>query len=205
MKSAAHLEIGDPAAPGGNAAKLGLWVFMAVVATLFSLLIAAYVMRMAAADWRALPLPRQLWFNTALLVVSSLALQRAQRAAQRGQMHDMRTSLLAAGLFAVAFLAGQLWAWRQLGTLNYLIAGNPANSFFYLLTGLHGLHLLGGLAACGKTGADAWRGMALERTSARLELCRRYWHFLLALWLILLGVLLFVTPALIQALCGPPV
>lgn len=187
----------------GSPARLGLWVFMGVVTVLFSLLLVAYVMRMASADWRPLPVPWQLWLNTTMLIVSSVALQWAKAAAQRGRIASMKAGLLAGGVFAFAFLAGQLWAWQQLSALHYFVAGNPANSFFYLLTGLHGLHLLGGLVAWIKTSVKAWHGLEMESTGASVELCARYWHFLLVLWLVLFAVLLFVTPALIQAICGP--
>lgn len=197
--------------PGGGAvhmtatpaAKLGLWLFMGVVTVLFSLLSSAYLMRMAFADWRSLPaVPWQLWLSTTMLVMSSVAFQGAAIAARRGFKGGLQIGLLAAGIFALAFLAAQLWAWQQLSALNYLVAGNPANSFFYLITGLHGLHLVGGLAAWCKTSVKVWRGAALERVRLSVELCALYWHFLLALWLALFGLLFFVTPEIIQIICN---
>ena len=65
-------------------------------------------------------------------------------------MDRVRDGLLAAGLFAFAFLAGQLMVWRQLAAAGYFLTANPANAFFYLITALHGLHLLGGLVAWGR-------------------------------------------------------
>jgi cytochrome c oxidase subunit 3 len=80
-------------------------------------------------------------------------------------------------------------AWRLLTASGYLLAGNPANSFFYLITGLHGLHLAGGLVALGRTGEKMWRGVALAQLRPSLGLCTTYWHFLLIVWLVLLAML----------------
>jgi cytochrome c oxidase subunit 3 len=170
-------------------AKIGLGVFLAVVSSLFALVISAYSMRMDLADWRTVPIPTLLWFNTGMLVVSSVSLQLAQVAARREDRDGMITGLLSGGVSAVTFLAGQLLAWQQLRNAGYFLAGNPANSFFYLITGLHGLHLLGGLVALGRTIVKAFGGLALPQLRLSVELCTMYWHFLLLVWLILLGLL----------------
>ncbi len=172
-------------------AKLGLRIFLAVVTVLFSLLVVAYADRMAAADWRPLPQPWLLWPNTAMLILSSVALQWAWVAANRGQIDGVRVGLLAGGVFAFAFLAGQLLAWQQLAALGYFAATNPANAFFYLITALHGLHLLGGLVAWGRTTAKVRRGFEVAQVRLSVELCAVYWHFLLLVWLVLFALLLF--------------
>src|SRR5919197_2535982 len=163
-------------------AKGGLWVFMGVVTVLFSIIISAYVMRMGFGDWQPLPEPRLLWLNTGVLIMSSAAMQWARIAARRGRLEGVRVALLAGGIFAGAFLAGQLWAWHQLSALGYFVATNPANSFFYLITALHGLHLLGGLGAWGETTVKVWRGFDVGLS---VQLCAVYWHFLLVVWLVL--------------------
>jgi cytochrome c oxidase subunit 3 len=170
-------------------AKLGLGVFLAVVGSLFALFISAYSMRMNMVDWRALPVPRLLWFNTGVLVLSSVALQWAQTAARRNNMDGVIVGLCAGGASAVTFLIGQLLAWQQLSVAGYYVASNPANSFFYLITAVHGLHLLGGLVALGRTTAKVWRGAAMTQVRLSVELCAIYWHFLLLVWLVLLGLL----------------
>jgi cytochrome c oxidase subunit 3 len=77
-----------------------------------------------------------------------------------------------------------------LAQAGYFLASNPANSFFYLLTGAHGLHVLGGLAALGRTIARMWRGIAVERLRLSVELCAIYWHFLLLVWLIVFALVM---------------
>jgi cytochrome c oxidase subunit III len=170
-------------------AKIGLGVFLAVVGSLFALFISAYSMRMGMVDWRALPVPKLLWFNTGVLITSSIALQWAYMAARRNDMDGVIIGLLAGAASAVIFLVGQLLAWQQLKVAGYFVASNPANSFFYLITAVHGLHLMGGLVALGRTTAKVWRGAKMIQVRLSVELCAIYWHFLLLVWLVLLGLL----------------
>jgi cytochrome c oxidase subunit 3 len=170
-------------------AKIGLGVFLAVVGSLFALFISAYSMRMNMVDWRTLPVPALLWFNTGVLVMSSIALQWAQMAARRNDMDVALVGLLAGGVSAFMFLAGQLLAWQQLNAAGYFLASNPANSFFYLITAVHGLHLMGGLVGLGRTTAKVLRGAEASQIRLSVELCTIYWHFLLLVWLVLLGLL----------------
>jgi cytochrome c oxidase subunit 3 len=179
----------EESAPSLPPAKIGLGVFLAVVGSLFALFISAYSMRMNMVDWRALPVPRLLWFNTGALVLSSVALQWAYVAARRNNMDDVIVGLGAGGASAVTFLVGQLLAWQQLSAAGYFLASNPANAFFYLITAAHGLHLMGGLVALGRTTAKVWRGAEMTQVRLSVELCTIYWHFLLLVWLVLLGVL----------------
>jgi cytochrome c oxidase subunit 3 len=179
----------DTGAPSLASAKIGLGVFLAVASCLFTMLVSAYFMRMDMGDWRPLPTPSLLWFNTCVLILSSAALQWAQIAVHRGQMDDVRTGLLAGGVSAVAFLAGQILAWRQLSAEGYFLATNPANAFFYLITGFHGLHLLGGLVALGRTMAKVAQGYTVVQLRLSVELCVTYWHFLLLVWLLLFALL----------------
>ena len=168
---------------------LGLRVFLAVVTVLFSLLIMAYGSRMEFEDWRPAPQPMLLWLNTAMLVLSSVAMQWARTASRRGDVDGVRVGLIAGGGFAIAFLAGQLLAWQQLASWGFFAATNPAISFFYLITALHGLHLLGGLVAWANAAAKVWRGLDVAQVRVTVELCTVYWHFLLVVWLVLFGLL----------------
>jgi cytochrome c oxidase subunit III len=171
-------------------AKIALFVFLAVVTSLFALFISAYMMRMDFPDWRALPEPGLLWLNTGVLVLSSVAFQSARVAAGRGKTVTLKVALYAAGVFTVLFMAGQLLAWQQLTATGYLVTSNPANSFFYLITGLHGLHMLGGLVAWVGTCTKLWRQAGFEEVGLSVDLCAVYWHFLLVVWLVLFGLML---------------
>lgn len=195
LTSKPWLEVGP--APGGfhdrhpsiEPAKIGLGIFLAVVGGLFALLISAYFMRMTATDWWATPIPRLLWINTAMLALSSAMMEWAKAEARRGRDDILRLALLAGLLTAVLFLVGQIMAWRELNAAGYVLADNPANSFFYMLTGLHGLHILGGLAVLGRTTVRAFSGsVSFKRLRLSLDLCAVYWHFMLAVWLVLFAL-----------------
>ena len=171
-------------------AKVFLSIFLGVVTAVFGLLTAAYFIRMAYADWQTLPVPALLWLNTAILILSSVALQWARTSARREQAVGVRRGLLAGGAFAFAFLVGQFLVWRQLGSLGYFVDTNPSNSFFYLITGLHGLHLLGGLVAWFRASLRLWGGADVAKIRMSVDLCAVYWHFLLLVWLVMFGLLL---------------
>jgi cytochrome c oxidase subunit 3 len=185
-------DMGAAASVSVPAAKIGLWALLAVLTSLFSLFVSAYYMRMGHAhgDWSPVPVPRLLWLNTAMLILSSGGMQAARVAVRRAQLDRVRASLIAGGLFALAFLVGQLWAWHQLSASGYFL-GSPAVAFFYLLTAVHGLHLLGGLFVWGKT-VVRLKPVTVEAIDVRssIELCTVYWHYLLLVWLVLFAVLL---------------
>jgi cytochrome c oxidase subunit 3 len=194
--------VGGVTAWGGSsvpAAKVGLGVFLAVAGCLFALLFSAYIMRIeiettpgaiaTGTVLRAMPVPKLLWLNTAMLAVSSGALQCAHVAARYGRRDAVRDGLLIATASAIVFLAGQLLVWRQFVDAGYFAASNPANAFFYVLTGIHGLHVVGGLGALGKTMTKVWRGVMIDRLRLSVWLCTVYWHFLLLIWLIVFALL----------------
>ncbi|THK38351.1 cytochrome-c oxidase [Ensifer sp. MPMI2T] len=170
------------------AAKIGLAVFLAVVGALFTLFISAYFMRMASSDWSPLPLPRFLWINTGILALSSVTLHWAKLEAERQNDEAARTSLLVAFAAGLAFLVGQLFAWRALSSAGYLLTSSPANSFFYMLTAMHGLHIVGGLAALGRVTLRTWDAPIDHRSRLAIGLCATYWHFMLAVWLVLFAL-----------------
>lgn len=173
------------------AATIGLGVFMVVVGTLFALFISAYSERMTLMDWHPLPVPDLLWFNTGLLVASSVALELAKSAAKRGRVDDLKLGLLAGGGFALLFLAGQLLVWRQLTAAGYFLTSNPANAFFYLLVALHGVHLTGGMVALASSANGVWRGSyRRDKIRRSVGLCAAYWHFLLIIWLVVMSLLM---------------
>jgi cytochrome c oxidase subunit III len=186
-------EVQAGSAVGLPPAKIGLWVLLAVITSLFGLFISAYYMRMehGHGDWSPVAVPRLLWLNTAMLILSSVAMQSARGASIRSQTDRVRVGLIAGGVLALAFLAGQLWAWRQLNASGDFLQSSPSSAFFYLLTAVHGLHLLGGLLVWGKTVVRMTRDR-IEPIDLRLsvELCTVYWHYLLLVWLVLFAVLL---------------
>ena len=171
-------------------AKIGLLSFIAVVTSLFALFLSAYLMRMRLADWSPLTEPKLLWLNTGMLVLASVAFQLTRGAATRGQLLTVKTGLIAGGVCTTLFLLGQLVAWQQLNAGSYFMTGNPANAFFYVLTALHGMHLLGGMWVWGRTTARVLTGADARSVRLSVELCTVYWHYLLLVWIVLFALLL---------------
>ncbi len=187
------------------AAKLGLGLFIAVASTLMVLLVSAYSMRMEMRDWNPPPQPVLLWVNTGVLVLASIVLHRAMLAARRRDRQRVKAGLLGAGVTGTAFLLGQILAWRELAASGYLPAANPADAFFYLITAAHGLHVVGGLVALGRTALRLQDGICTDRLRLGVELSAIYWHFLLLAWIFLFSVLAF-SPSLawLYAICTAP-
>jgi cytochrome c oxidase subunit 3 len=190
----------EPASYRPAAVKVGLYVYFGVACVLFSLIIAVYLVRMGvgihgsaahgdATDWQPLPEPPLLWVNSAILVASSLTWEFARRAARRHEWDSMRRAALIGGGLGLFFLAGQLLLWRQYQAAGYYLAGNPANAFFFLLTGVHGLHLVGGVVACARTVGQLGERGHEQSAALNIGLCAIYWHFLLLVWVLLVGIL----------------
>jgi cytochrome c oxidase subunit 3 len=130
-----------------------------------------------------------LWANTAALLASSAALEVARRRLRRWEPGTFAW-LVATGALGAAFVLGQVAAWRTLSARGFLLASNPHNSFFYILTGLHVVHLLG---AFGWLAAVLWKAHRMKYTPGQdgLGLFATFWHFLGVLW-VYLFLLLFV-------------
>jgi cytochrome c oxidase subunit III len=175
---------------GADPARFGLWLFLGTITMLFIGFTSAYLVRRASGQWRALAPPALLWLNTAVLLARSVAAERARRRLRSWDLTGARRGMALTGALGVLFVAGQLAAWRRLAAQGILLASGPHASFFYLLTGLHVLHLVGGLAWFAVTFVRLQR-MALTPGEDGLGLFATYWHFLGGLWLYLF-LLLFV-------------
>ncbi len=165
--------------------------------------------------WHSMPKPPLLWANSAILLLSSLAWQAARRAARQDKPATLRSALIAGGVLGLVFIAGQLFVWHQLREAGYFLSaqsgfcridwgtsdpsfqtfhpfltGSPAIAFFYLITALHGLHLLGGIAVWGHATNQVLRGGSIAAVRQQVDLCGLYWHFLLLVWLWMFGLFL---------------
>ncbi len=169
-------------------AQLGMWVFLATVTMLFAAFTSAYIIRRSAADWVPVALPAVLWANTLVLVASSVTLEAARSRVER---HRAGAALWLGitAVLGVLFVAGQLAGWRRLAEQGVFVPTSPHSSFFYILTGLHALHVAGGLALLVFVAVVAWRGVEPPRLGRLVRLCTTYWHFLGGLWIFLFLVL----------------
>ena len=187
---------GDVEEPGIGSAmartpkRTALRMFLCVVTSVFFLLFVAYRIRMAYPDWQPMPLPKILWLNTAFLVLASIAMQWTRAQADGDRTGPLRLGMVASGLLTVAFIGGQLLGWSQLSAAGYILQGNPANAFFYLLTAVHGLHIVGGLWVWLKATRRAFGAEGAEAVRTSVQLCATYWHFLLLVWVVMLYFLM---------------
>lgn len=169
--------------------KVGLSYFLVIASVVFSLFMVSYVIRMELPDWQPLSEPGQLWANTLLLILSSVLFQWTRNIVSSDKPRNLMTAFIGAGLFAILFIAGQLMTWGNLQVGGFYLTSNPANAFYYLLTGLHAVHLLGGLWVWSKGAIRLLSGAEAKDLRLSVELCTLYWHFLLVVWLILFAFL----------------
>jgi cytochrome c oxidase subunit III len=195
MSSAAYPPVNPPARSSSAAASSsGVWVALFAITMTFAAFTSAMLVRQGSADWNHLHAPPILFANTVLLLLSSLTLETARRtiAGKSGlrpaaELRRARIAIALTLLLGLVFVAGQYLAWHQLAAQGLWLATNPNSSFFYVFTGMHALHVLGGIAAlvlllrrvlkAAPLGAPLMAGVT------------RYWHFMGALWLYLLFII----------------
>jgi cytochrome c oxidase subunit 3 len=164
---------------------------LAIVSILmfFMVLASAFlVLRGKGNDWVAVRIPAILWVNTVVLLVSSLTLELARRRLANADVLGFRALWTGTTLLGLLFVAGQVIAWRQLFLQGIFVASNPGSSFFYVFTGLHGLHLLGGVGALLYVALRNFDRAKVSRPVAA-EIVGHYWHFMDGLWVFLLALL----------------
>lgn len=169
---------------------VALTTFLAVATSFFALILSAYSLRMELGDWVPMTEPQLLWINTGVLVLASVAFQWTRNVAVGGRMSQVKPGLMLTGVLTVAFLVGQVIAWQQLFESGQYITSNPSNAFFFLLTGIHGIHILGGMYVWARATARSLGGRDVDAVRHSVELCTIYWHFLLLVWLVLFGLML---------------
>ena len=155
----------------------------------FMLFIVAYFIRMELEDWRPMPESDTLWINTGLLFICSVIMQWTRASIAKGLNKSVKFGMIASGVITLAFVYGQLSAWEEMNNAGYYLASNPANSFFYVLTGIHGMHILGGLWVWTQATFKILSGAEIKTVRLSVELCSVYWHFLLLVWLVIFALL----------------
>jgi len=168
--------------------RFGLWMFLATVTMLFAAFTSAYIVRRSGSDWQRVALPPMLWWNTAVLAASSAALEIAWWYGSRRVWQRSSGAFILALILGFGFVGGQLAAWRQLVAAGVYLPTNPFASFFYMMTGAHGLHVIAALAVIGWGVAVTASGSGRRRPrrwDATMSICRTFWHYLGAVWLYL--------------------
>ena len=173
-------------------AKLGLWVAMGSITMLFAAFTSAYIVRSAGGDWVPLEVPGVLWLNTAILLLSSVTMEISRRSFHRWQPITFRKWLLVTAVLGSMFLAGQLFAWRELSRQGIYLVSHPHSSFFYVLTAVHGVHLLAGVLALFYVLSLAIKYRLTPGESSSPSIAATYWHFVDGLWLYLMVVMFYL-------------
>ncbi len=165
--------------------RLGLLIACGSILAFFAALVVAFYWRSRTPPfWEPITLPRTLWLSTAIILASSATFEAARRTYRRGLHLTAARLLVVTACLGAAFLASQLSAWLNLVHRGYYLAQNPYSSFFYMFTGLHAAHLIGGLIALFI--------VVLGRSTRRetVDTVAYYWHFLGVLWVTLFVILL---------------
>lgn len=178
----------DNNSTGVHPLKFSLWLIIISIIMMFAAFTSAYIVRRAEGDWLEYDLPNILLINTIVIVLSSVAMQMAYVAAKHNNLQRLKIMLLLTLGLGVAFLIGQWNGWAILVENNVYFGGrgsNPAGSFLYVLTGVHGFHLVTGLIFVALTYMSSLKYKVHSKNLLRIQLCTTYWHFLGGLWLYL--------------------
>jgi len=173
-----------------SASRMLMWLAIIWIGTLFATLTLVLEFRWVhSKDWVSIPLPHVLYVITAILLLSSLTIELARSSLRAGQSsHCIRWIFVTASI-GLLFLFGQIIAWRELAFEGLHFASNPGSFFFYLITGTHGLHLLGGIIALVLVGFFVNQLKHRTKQQAALGTVALYWHFMDGLWFSLFVVL----------------
>ncbi|MES2730354.1 MAG: cytochrome c oxidase subunit 3 [Bacteroidota bacterium] len=176
-----------------NPKKFMLWLFIVSVVMIFAAWTSAYLVRQAEGNWLEFEMPSIFWFNSAVLLASSIFMHWAYISAKRDNLVTMKVTIALTFVLGMTFLVGQWIGWAELVNINVYFGGkssNPAGSFMYVLTGVHALHLISGVIVLLFAVVAAFRFRIHSKSMVQIEMCATYWHFLDALWLYLFVFLL---------------
>lgn len=174
--------------PSANRYYTGVAIGIVSVLMFFMALASAFLVRKGSTDWIPVRIPTLLWCNTVVLLASSGTLELARKRLASGDAQGFRNFWLLTTVLGIAFLIGQIAAWRLLVGEGVYLSSNPASSFFYVFTGAHAVHLLGGVAALMYVAFRNFDLAKVTRTVAA-DVTSYFWHFLDGLWLFLLALL----------------
>lgn len=171
--------------------RIAMWVVLGAIVMMFVALSSAYILLSGSAEWRPIRMPRVFFLSTGIILGSGATMETARRSLKHGNNRKHTRFLISTLLLGLAFLASQLWGWRQLVSEGVYFSGRPHSSFFYLFTGVHGVHLLGGIIALGYLVTRLRRQWdTAERRLAVTEAVTLYWHFMEGVWVWLFLLLL---------------
>ena len=169
-----------------------LWAAMGSMAMMFGSLTSAYIVRQAAGNWLEFRMPDIFFFSTAVILLSSATLHGSYWAFRNGKENVYRILLPITCLLGIAFIIMQYQGWNILYSIGVALDGNPGGSFFYVISGIHAAHVIGGIFALAVASLHAISlpYKPTEKRRRRFQLVLHYWHFVDFLWLYLFLFLL---------------
>lgn len=170
--------------------KFALWLFIVTVVMVFAGWTSAFIVRQAEGNWLDYDLPQVFWLSSGLVILSSISLHWAYLAAKKDNFLQLRLGMSLAMLLGVGFLVSQWYSWMALVESEVFFVGNPAGSFLYVITGVHGVHLISGLIFLIIVLISTFRYKVHSKELNTLEMAATFWHFLGALWIYLFMFLL---------------
>lgn len=170
--------------------KFALWLFIVTVVMIFASLTSAYIVRQSEGNWLEFDLPSIFWYTSGIIVLSSISLHWAYVSAKKDDLASLRVGMVVTSILGLSFLIGQWYSWVALVDREVFFVGNPAGSFLYIFTGLHGLHLISGVIFLIIVLISSFRYQVHSKNLDTMEMCVTYWHFLGGLWLYLFMFLL---------------
>lgn len=172
----------------------GLYIAFGSIMMMFGALTSAYIVKHAQGDWLEYSMPIQFYYSTAILLLSSVTLHLSYRNFIKQKEKPYKFLLLISFVLGIAFVALQYQGWVALFNVGVDFKANVSGSFLYLITGLHAMHILGGVAAITVAIISAYSlpFVVTEKRKTGFKLVLHYWHFVDLLWIYLLGFLLLV-------------
>ncbi|AQG82085.1 cytochrome c oxidase subunit 3 [Spirosoma montaniterrae] len=174
-----------------NPRKFILWLFIVSIIMLFAAMTSAYLVRRAEGNWLEYSIPPVFSYSSVVLVLSSLTIHWAYLAAKKDNFGSLKIAITVTFALGIAFLYMQFQGWVALVDQKVFFVGNPAGSFMYIFTGLHGFHLISGLIVLVFALVAAFRLKIHAKSLNQLEIAATYWHFLDVLWLYLFFFLVY--------------
>jgi cytochrome c oxidase subunit III len=181
----------SPSQSGQRRYQTAILLGMVSICMFFMALSAAFLVRKTGKDWVNFRLPAIIWVNTIVLLTSSLTIDLARRRLALNDLSGFKMMWRATTALGVAFVVGQIVAWRDLVQMGFYVGSNPSSSFFYVFTAAHAAHLIGGILALFYVLFRDFRKTARLSLPIAAEVTSYYWHFMDGLWLFLVALLFF--------------
>ncbi len=179
---------------GMNPKKFALWLFMVSVIMIFGALTSAYIVRQAEGNWLDFEMPTMFWITTAMILTSSLTMHWAYFSAKKDNVEMAKVAMVITVILGAGFLVGQWLGWSELVANGIYLVGRESSgvsgSFLYVISGLHGVHVISGVIFLTVVMVNVFRLKIHSRSLSQIEMCTTYWHFLDGLWLYLFVFLL---------------